>query len=213
MRRTPMARSPFKRKNEVTSTSANTPKNIHSKTAQSHAQQAPVAIISIVKMLTTNAHPAPPPASAFRGSIPKSQPVRSEAYRRLVAALPCVICGIAGQSQAAHGSAGKGMGIKACDTTLFPACAARPGIAGCHAQLDQGAMFSKAVRHQLEPAWAADTQRRIHAMGKWPKGIPCPHDDETGSSAYGASADSYKFRSEDLRNILPFCRVTRVNQC
>ena len=32
----------------------------------------------------------------------------------------------------------------------------------------------KAVRHALEPAWAADTQRKIHAMGKWPKGIPYP---------------------------------------
>lgn len=30
---------------------------------------------------------------------------------------------------------------------------------------------------QLEPAWAADTQRRIHAMGKWPANIPYPHDD------------------------------------
>ena len=37
-------------------------------------------------------------------------------------------------------------------------------------------MFSKAVRHQLEPVWAADTQRKIHAMGKWPKGIPYPQE-------------------------------------
>ena len=170
MRRTPITRSPFKRKNNT--------ENIQSKTAQSHAQQAPVAIISIVKMLTTNAHPAPPPASAFRGSIPKSQPVRNEAYRRAVASLPCVICGIAGQSQAAHGSgagtaACKGMGLKSCDLTCFPACALR-----CHPALDQGALFSKAVRHQLEPAWAADTQRKIHAMGKWPKGVPYPHDQQ-----------------------------------
>lgn len=69
---------------------------------------------------------------------------------------------------AAHGSSGKGMGIKSCDLeTLFPACADRPG-----------ALFSKAVRHQLEPVWAVDTQRRIHAMGKWPKGIPYPHQQE-----------------------------------
>ena len=173
MRRTPLSRTPFKRKNEVTSTIANAPENIQSKTAQSHAQQAPVAIISIVKMLTTNAHPAPPPASAFRGSIPKAQPVRSEAYRRAVASLPCVICGIAGQSQAAHGSGVgtavcKGMGLKSCDLTCFAACVT------CHHQLDQHALFTKAVRHQLEPVWAADTQRKIHAMGLWPKNLPYP---------------------------------------
>lgn len=40
------------------------------------------------------------------------------------------------------------------------------------------AMFTKAVRHELEPVWAADTQRRIHAMGLWPKGIPYPHDQQ-----------------------------------
>ena len=34
------------------------------------------------------------------------------------------------------------------------------------------ALFTKAVRRELEPAWAADTQRRIHAMGIWPKALP-----------------------------------------
>lgn len=117
-------------------------------------------------------------ATAPAAPIPKDQPVRSEAYRRAVASLPCAICRVPGYSQAAHGSAGKGMGLKACDLTLFPACCDRPGVRGCHSQLDQGALFTKAVRHQLEPAWAADTQRRIHAMGLWPKGIPYPHDQQ-----------------------------------
>ena len=80
-----------------------------------------------------------------------------------------------GYSQAAHGSDGKGMGIKACDLkTLFPACCDRPGVRGCHSRLDQGALFSKAARHALEPVWAADTQRKIHAMGLWPKNLPHP---------------------------------------
>ena len=104
--------------------------------------------------------------------IPKAHPVRSEAYRRAVASLPCVVCGVPGFSQAAHGSAGKGMAIKACDTTLFPACCDRPGVRGCHSQLDQGAMFRKAVRQELEPVWAADTQRQIAALGLWPKNMP-----------------------------------------
>lgn len=106
-------------------------------------------------------------------SYPKSKPVRSTQYRRAVASLPCVICGIAGQSQAAHGSgagtaACKGMGLKSCDLTCFAACVA------CHHQLDQHALFTKAARHALEPVWAADTQRRIHAMGLWPKNLPYP---------------------------------------
>ena len=64
------------------------------------------------------------------------------------------------------------MGIKACDLlTLFPACCDRPGVRGCHSQLDQGALFTKAVRRELEPVWAADTQRRIKAMGLWPTNL------------------------------------------
>ncbi len=30
------------------------------------------------------------------------------------------------------------------------------------------ALFTKAARRELEPVWAADTQRRIYAMGAWP---------------------------------------------
>lgn len=119
-----------------------------------------------------------PLASAPAARVEKSAPVRSEAYRRLVASLPCVICGVPGYSQAAHGSAGKGMALKACDVaTLFPACADRPGVRGCHIQLDQGALYPKHIRRELEPVWAADTQRRIHAMGLWPKGVQYPQPD------------------------------------
>ena len=160
-RRTPLARTPFKRKNSA--------ENIQSKAAQSHAQQAPVATLRIVKLPAKTA----PFSAEFKGGFPKSAPVRSESYRRAVASLPCVICGIAGQSQAAHGSGAgtavcKGMGLKSCDLTCFAACVT------CHHQLDQGALFAKAARHALEPAWAADTQRRIHAMGLWPKNLPYP---------------------------------------
>ena len=158
-RRTPMKRTPFKRKNNA--------ENIQSKVAQSHAQQARVAIISIVKTPAKTATFS----NEFKGSIPKSAPVRSEAYRRAVASLPCVICGIAGQSQAAHGSGAgtavcKGMGLKSCDLTCFPACALR-----CHPALDQGALFTKAVRRELEPVWAADTRRKLLAMGLWPTNL------------------------------------------
>lgn len=45
---------------------------------------------------------------------------------------------------------------------------------GCHILLDQGAMFLKAVRREMEPVWAADTQRRIQAMGLWPENMQKP---------------------------------------
>lgn len=37
-----------------------------------------------------------------------------------------------------------------------------------HERFDQGALFTKAVRRTVEPAWAADTQRRLLAMGLVP---------------------------------------------
>lgn len=126
--------------------------------------------------VTPGAFRAPEPvASAAAAPVAKAAPARSEAYRRAVASLPCAICGIFGYSQAAHANQGKGMGLKACDLTCFPACGPRPGIQGCHAALDQGALFTKALRRALEPVWAADAQRRILAMGLWPAGLPNPN--------------------------------------
>ena len=115
---------------------------------------------------------APQPIDSHVRAVTKDRAQRSEPYRRAVASLPCVICGVPGYSQAAHGGEGKGMGIKACDMKLFPACCDRPGIRGCHSRLDQGALFSKLVRRELEPAWIADTQRKIYSMGLWPQKLP-----------------------------------------
>ena len=39
------------------------------------------------------------------------------------------------------------------------------------------ALYPKHIRRELEPAWAADTQRRIHAMGLWPNGVQYPQPD------------------------------------
>lgn len=133
--------------------------------------------------VTPGAFRVPEPVNnAPAARVEKSAPVRNEAYRRLVAAMPCVICGMVGYGQAAHGSAGKGMGIKASDLELFCLCADRPGVRGCHGLLDQGALFTKAVRRELEPVWAADTQRRIQAMGLWPMGVP-NQDPQKGETA------------------------------
>ena len=124
------------------------------------------ALASAMPRAATMANVAAPAAP-----VHKAAPVRSEAYRRAVASLPCAICGAPGYSQAAHANQGKGMGMKACDLTCFPACGPRPGIQGCHAALDQGALFTKAVRRELEPVWAADTQRRLLAMGLVPASL------------------------------------------
>ena len=107
-------------------------------------------------------------------AIQKVAPVRSPSYRRIVAALPCVICGVAGYSQAAHGTDGKGMGLKATDLCLFPACCSRPGVVGCHARLDQGAMFTKEERRALEPGWVRRTQMLVHGLGLWPVSLSFP---------------------------------------
>lgn len=123
--------------------------------------------------VTPGAFRAPQPVViAPAAPITKENPVRSEAYRRSVASLPCAICGVYGYSQAAHANTGKGMGMKACDMTCFPACGPRPGFQGCHAALDQGALFLKAVRRELEQVWATDTRRKVQALGLWPKNLP-----------------------------------------
>ena len=101
---------------------------------------------------------------------PKDQPVRSEPYRRLVAALPCKACGIQGFSQAAH-LPPNGKSIKQDDRLTFALCCDRLGIKGCHPKYDQYELFTRAVAMTVGRAWAADTQRQIIASGQWPKGL------------------------------------------
>ena len=128
--------------------------------------------------VTPGAFRAPQPvATTPVVQVPKDAPVRSEAYRRAVASLPCAICGVPGCSQCAHSNSGKGAGIKASDLDSFPLCTVHPGpdgtlVQGCHERFDQGALFSKLVRRDLEPAWIADTQRKIYSMGLWPQKLP-----------------------------------------
>lgn len=159
-----MRRTPFRRASATTVES-------EANREQRLAERALRAINSVVPRAASMGL-----ATTAAAPIPKSAPVRSEPYRRAVATLPCAICGVHGYSQAAHANQGKGMGMKACDLTCFPACGPRPGFQGCHAALDQGALFLKAVRRELEPVWAADTRRKIQAMGLWPKVLPVPDD-------------------------------------
>lgn len=108
--------------------------------------------------------------TAATEAAPKTEIVRHEGYRRLVAQMPCIACGC-GPCQAAHPNTDKGMAMKTDDRLCFPLCGPQPGRPGCHALFDQGAMFSKAARREIEPAWGADTRRRITANGQWPANL------------------------------------------
>lgn len=99
--------------------------------------------------------------------IPKTVRIEHEGYRRLVAALPCAVCGIVGYSQCAHVPP-SGKGIKEDDRETFPACCDRPGTVGCHVKVDQYKLAGAAVTRQMARGWAADARRRIRAAGNWP---------------------------------------------
>lgn len=106
--------------------------------------------------------------------IEKENPVRSEAYRRLVAALPCANCGREKHSQHAHtNGANKGKGIKNDDRDAMPLCADDYGLPGCHRRFDNYALFADREEHRLRGAlWAAQTRAQIEASGQWPKNLP-----------------------------------------
>lgn len=79
--------------------------------------------------------------------------------------------GVKGYSQAAH-LPPEAKGMKQSDLLTFPLCCTRVGIPGCHQDYDQYRLFPRAAAMAVGRAWAADTQRRILAMGLWPKALP-----------------------------------------
>ena len=113
----------------------------------------------------------PPTAAA---PMPKAAPVRSEAYRRAVASLPCAYCGIESYSQHAHENDGKGARLKVDDRRAMPLCCSRPGIEGCHVAFDQYRLVpgGRQAHIELGRAMAAQTRRQLNELGLWPAGIP-----------------------------------------
>lgn len=110
--------------------------------------------------------PAAPP-------IAKAEPVRSEAYRRLVAALPCINCGRFGHSQHAHTNAGKAKGMKNDDRDAMPLCADAPGRIGCHRRFDTYELFLDRAEHvRIGKVWASETRKAILDSGYWPANLP-----------------------------------------
>lgn len=107
--------------------------------------------------------PAAPPQA-------KDAPVRSEEYRRLVAAMPCINCGKQGLSQHAHTNGPrKAKGLKNDDRDAMPLCADEPGRMGCHRRFDAYELFVGRDEHRTRGAqWAAQTRAQINALGLWP---------------------------------------------
>ena len=152
-RRTPMRRTGWSRRAGVSSAT-------------------PVAPAPPVSPLARPANYAP--ATGHATALKKDAPARSEAYRRIVAAMPCIHCGIAGYSQHAHANAGKGKGIKTDDRMGFPLCAARPGVEGCHAAFDQYQLLPGGRDEHAEAGerWAERTRAAVLEAGVWPERLP-----------------------------------------
>lgn len=75
-------------------------------------------------------------------AVPKQGRHKSNAWRRAVASLPCVLCGKEGETQCAHRNEGKGIGIK-CDDALSAAlCVA------CHREIDSGGSYTRSERRE-----------------------------------------------------------------
>lgn len=109
---------------------------------------------------------------APRAPVLKDQEVEHEGYRRLVAARPCINCGIHKRSQAAHENAGKGKGLKRDDRRTFPLCADAPLIFGCHTKFDRYRLFRNRAEHiAMGAKWSKQTREAIRAEGLWPKDL------------------------------------------
>lgn len=104
-------------------------------------------------------------------STPKVDAVESEPYRRLVAARPCINCGIWNYSQAAHPHP-TGKAIKEDDRTCFPLCCTRLLITGCHVEFDQYRLFPPEQVRAVAARWGALTRESIIQAGEWPSTLP-----------------------------------------
>lgn len=109
-------------------------------------------------------------------AYPKHKYVRSEKLLRLVAELDCQRCGSSRYVQAAHSNwgGGKGRGIKADDNLVAALCMF------CHAEIDQGAKWS---REERQAAWQAAHEKTVLTLverGLWPVDVPVPRAQNEG---------------------------------
>lgn len=99
-------------------------------------------------------------------ATPKDAPARSESYRRWVATLGCIRCGVQLFSQAAHPNGGRGKGQKASDLDCFPLCCTRLGILGCHAEHDRLIGMTLDERRDSEVLYTARTRALAVQAGR-----------------------------------------------
>lgn len=113
-------------------------------------------------------------ASAPAPPVPKAELLESEPYRRAVAALRCMWCGIEGFSQHAHLNLGKGLSLKTDDRTGFPLCSTRPGVEGCHTAYDQYRLVpgGREGHRAYGLEWGGITRATILDSGQWPPRLP-----------------------------------------
>lgn len=106
-------------------------------------------------------------------AVEKENPLRSEAYRELVRAMPCMHCGRPPRSQFCHADQGKGLGLKTDDRRGWPGCGPHGDHhPGCHWLVGTSGRIPKAERRALEERYGAQTRAAILAAGKWPKNLP-----------------------------------------
>lgn len=107
-------------------------------------------------------------------AIDKEDIQTSEAYRRAVASLPCLWCGIAGYSQHAHLNLGKGFALKTDDRTGFPLCCTRPGVEGCHVAYDQYRLMEggREAHRAYGLEWGRITRANVLELGLCPVRLP-----------------------------------------
>lgn len=107
-------------------------------------------------------------------SVDKERAVRSPAYLRAVASLPCIRCKREGASQAAHMNRGKGLSLKASDNKTFPLCATGSWGEGCHVAYDQYRLGDKHASAEMGQRWAIDTYTTLKRAGQVPMNVPAP---------------------------------------
>jgi len=127
-----MKRTEIKRKTPLRAKPpAHRPPRLDERSIRMAAQLDSVALMPTRKAVMARASDKPTPA-------PKHGRYISEAWRRAVASLPCVLCGK--PSQAAHRNEGKGMGLKTDDSLTAALCPEH------HSEVDQGRSMDRAER-------------------------------------------------------------------
>lgn len=99
-------------------------------------------------------------AAQRRVVVEKSEGYYSEAWRRAVAALPCVLCGRFGETQCAHRNEGKAAGRK-----LMDDCWTAALCVACHSEIDQGSTLTRDERRSRMDVAILLTLRELARTG------------------------------------------------